>query len=614
MPDDELGPYLLRGRIGRGGMGEVHRAIDRAHGGRWVALKLLAPELSADPDYRARFGHEAELAARLADPHIVAIHRYGEIEGTLFLEMQLVDGPDLGTVLERGGRLHPERAVAIVEQVAQALDTAHRAGLVHRDVKPSNILLRAAPDRPELALLTDFGIAAAGATGEGPAGTVEYLAPEALRGAAVDARVDVYALACVLHELLTGLRAFPGVEFAAQVHGHLRLPPPRPSQLAPGVPVALDSVVAAGMAKDPARRPATAGALAVAARTALDPPVGATRHRVLLGAGLALLAGGTGAGWLLLRSRGPVPVLTERALSTALGSREPLRITTVAGNPAVLLVDLDDSVRVRGLVDDRDVGPALPYSNPALTVAFDLDGRPVLARGTEAGEIDLLDLLDGTPLRRIRVHDAPVLALVPVELDGVAVLASLGRDGVLARTRAADGVAAGPPVAAVTGEIFAARLDTAGLGGAPVLLTPGMEGLGGAVRDVRTGALRYRTAVTDPVVAELGGRAVEVFAYDVVGVEDLATRDRLREHPALGARVAATAVLDGRPVVVTDDGATALVIRDLDSGEPLGDPLTGHDAPVTTLATGELGGRPILVSAALDNTLRVWDLASRAGG
>jgi hypothetical protein len=270
-----FGPYRLDGLLGRGGMGEVHRAYDTEQD-RTVALKVLPAALSADPGFRERFRREAKVASQLTDPHVVPIHRHGEIDGQLFLDMRLVDGEDLAAVLRRGP-LAPEAAVRMVEQVASALDAAHDAGLVHRDVKPSNIFLtRARPGSPRFAYLGDFGIARESAgpqlTATGVTlGTLDYMAPERFTGGVVDARSDVYALACLLHEALTGASPFEGDTLPRLMHAHLVLAPPRPS-LRPGVPPAFDAVVARGMAKDPAQRPATAGALAAAARAALRTP------------------------------------------------------------------------------------------------------------------------------------------------------------------------------------------------------------------------------------------------------------------------------------------------------------------------------------------------------
>jgi serine/threonine-protein kinase len=154
-----FGPYRLDGLLGRGGMGEVHQAFDTRRD-RAVAVKLLLESLSADQDFRARFTREAAITAKLRDPHVIPIHDYGEIDGRLFLEMRLVDGADLGAVLARDGSLEPGRAVGIIEQVGSALDAAHEDGLIHRDVKPSNVLLTASrPGRADFCYLVDFGIA-----------------------------------------------------------------------------------------------------------------------------------------------------------------------------------------------------------------------------------------------------------------------------------------------------------------------------------------------------------------------------------------------------------------------------------------------------------------------
>lgn len=267
---EEFGPYRLEELIGRGGMGEVHRAFDMRRN-RTVALKRLPPELAADPRFRVRFRRESELAARLAEPHVIPIHDFGEIDGRLFIDMRLVTGSDLGDLLHDGGPLPPARAVGVIGQVAAALDAAHAEGLVHRDVKPSNVLVTPT----DFAYLVDFGVArevdggqTALTTTGSTVGTLAYLAPERFEGRG-DHRVDVYALACVLYESLTGSRPFPATSLPALLHAHLTLPPPRPSEAVPGLPPGLDDVVARGMAKDPDARFPSAGELAEAAREAL---------------------------------------------------------------------------------------------------------------------------------------------------------------------------------------------------------------------------------------------------------------------------------------------------------------------------------------------------------
>ncbi|SDC80152.1 Serine/threonine protein kinase [Geodermatophilus telluris] len=272
---ETFGPYELLERLGRGGMGEVHRARDTRRG-RVVALKRLLPELADDELFRSRFYRECHGAARLSEAHVVPIHDFGEIDGRLYLDMRLVDGRDLEEVL-RDGRLLPGRAVEVVGQVAAALDAAHATGLVHRDVKPSNVLLAEGTLAPHC-YLVDFGIAGStdGSTGAALTrtgmfvGTLEYVAPERLDDRPTDHRVDVYSLACLLYETLTGLPPFPASGVAALCAAHLYREPPRPSDAVPSLPAALDAVVARGMAKDPDERYPTAGALALAARAALS--------------------------------------------------------------------------------------------------------------------------------------------------------------------------------------------------------------------------------------------------------------------------------------------------------------------------------------------------------
>jgi serine/threonine protein kinase, bacterial len=270
-----FGPYRVDSLLGRGGMGEVHRAFDTIRR-RYVALKRLPPDFAADPTYQARFRREAALAATLHDPHVIPIHDYGEINGRLFLDMRLVEGVDLATVLERHGPLPAGRAVNVVSQVAGALDSAHAAGLVHRDVKPSNVLLVPTPG-DDFAYLIDFGIARTTVdttlTGTGQVvGTPAYMAPERFLHGAANAAADVYALGCLLFVALTGEPPFPGHDLAMLLYAHLNTPPPRLSDRRPDAPAGLDAVLARALAKDPAGRYPSAGAFAAEARAACDPP------------------------------------------------------------------------------------------------------------------------------------------------------------------------------------------------------------------------------------------------------------------------------------------------------------------------------------------------------
>ncbi|MBI2700135.1 MULTISPECIES: serine/threonine-protein kinase PknD [Mycobacterium] len=268
-----FGPYQLVRLIGRGGMGEVYEAEDtRKH--RVVALKLISTQFSNNPVFRSRMQREADIAGRLNEPHIVPIHDYGELDGHFFVEMRLIDGVSLRSMLTQFGPLTPARTVAIIRQVAAALDAAHASGITHRDVKPENILVA----QNDFAYLVDFGIARAAhdpnLTQSGMAvGTYNYMAPERFTGDDVTYRADIYALACVLGECLTGAPPYRADSVERLIASHLMEPVPRPSVLRPGrVPAALDQVIAKGMAKNPSERYMTAGDLAMAAHEALSTP------------------------------------------------------------------------------------------------------------------------------------------------------------------------------------------------------------------------------------------------------------------------------------------------------------------------------------------------------
>jgi YVTN family beta-propeller protein len=266
--------HRIEGVVGRGGMGVVYRArhiaLDHV-----VALKVISPELAADERFRRRFTDESRIAVSIGHPNVVTIHHAGEEEGLLFVTMDLIDGTDLRGLLRERARLEPEHAATIVAEVAAALDAAHERGLVHRDIKPGNILVerRGASER---VFLGDFGLArlveaTSGVTATGAfVGTLDYVAPEQIKGARVDARADVYALGCVLFELLTGIPPFAGRDDkVAKIYAHLEEEPPGFRRLRPEVAGELDRVVGRALAKDPADRFPSAGDLARAASAAV---------------------------------------------------------------------------------------------------------------------------------------------------------------------------------------------------------------------------------------------------------------------------------------------------------------------------------------------------------
>ena len=258
-----LGAYLLEALVAQGGMGAVYRARDERLD-RIVALKILAPALAADPGFRRRFVNESRLAAGLDHPHVVPIYEAGEHGESLFIAMRFVEGVDLGTLIARARHLAPSRTIDLLRGIAGALDAAHARGLVHRDVKPENILV-AVDGVTEHAYLADFGLTRErggdrGLTTEGQfAGSVDYAAPEQIRGESVEPAIDIYSLACVAFTCLTGIPPFARTTEIATLFGHLNEPPPalaeRDRLLAP-----LDPAIQRGLAKRPLDRPASATA------------------------------------------------------------------------------------------------------------------------------------------------------------------------------------------------------------------------------------------------------------------------------------------------------------------------------------------------------------------
>jgi serine/threonine protein kinase len=271
----EFAGYRIDSLVGRGGMGVVYRATDLSLD-RTVALKVLDDELAKDPDFRRRFVTESKLAASLDHPNVIPIYAAGECDGMPYIAMRYVGGEDLRAVLRTAGRLEPARAARMVAQLASALDAAHEAGLVHRDVKPANVLVA----KDDHVYLTDFGLtkrvaADTEATKTGVVlGTLNYMAPEQIRGQAIGPFTDVYSLGCMIVHLLTGQVPYPVEADEAKLWAHVAEPPPRPSERVEGLGEAFDPVVARAMGKRPEDRFATAGEVgaAMTAAARAEPP------------------------------------------------------------------------------------------------------------------------------------------------------------------------------------------------------------------------------------------------------------------------------------------------------------------------------------------------------
>ncbi len=444
MPE-RFGRYRLDAMIGAGGMGEVWRAFD-TETDRVVALKRLNRTFAKDAEYQQRFERESRLAAKLQEPHIIPIHHYGEISGQLYIDMRLVDGEDLASVIKKRGPLPPSEAVSIVTQIASALDAAHGAGLIHRDVKPSNILITG--DSP-FAYLIDFGISRLIAPDQNPItadgvlpGTLEYMAPERFNGTAVDHRVDVYSLTCVLFEGLTGEKPFTCASATEQRDAHLSHPPRRPSAVRDSVPEVFNEVIGRGMAKKPDTRYSSATELSDAARAALlkssrasrpsgssegarttrqnpqrprasqssprptrvqeTPPTPArwgTNRKVVATAFVAAIVLGSAAWWFRPdESPGTGIDVGDSPSAIALSPDAQTAYVTDSGSDTLSVVDLiSRSVPVRIPVGDQP---------SAVTVSADGARAYITNRGTDT--LSIVNLSTRTVLATVPVDDEPV--------------------------------------------------------------------------------------------------------------------------------------------------------------------------------------------------------------
>jgi DNA-binding beta-propeller fold protein YncE len=378
----DLAGYRIERVLGRGGMSVVYLARDPRLK-RNVALKVLAPELAEDEGFRARFLRESQLAASLDHPNVVPVYEAGEADGLLYIAMRHVLGTDLKALLRAEGALAPERALTLVGQVANALDAAHERGLVHRDVKPSNVLLTGRPGE-EHCYLADFGLSTSAsdrsvADARQIVGTIDYVAPEQIRGADVDGRADVYSLSCLLYECLVGAVPFSRASDVAVIYAHLEEPPPKASEHAPALPAAADAVLERGTAKLPDERWQTCADLVEAGRSALGDRVARIRvrrraRRLRMAAALTGVAAATAALAALLLGGGGAALAASDSLvqidgrggsataGVAVGAR-PTAVTICAGSVwvttragAVFQVDpralTSHKVRVRGTPSD----------------------------------------------------------------------------------------------------------------------------------------------------------------------------------------------------------------------------------------------------------------------
>jgi len=436
-----VGGYRIDSMIGRGGMSVVYLAED-AHLGRKVAVKFLAPDLVQDSKFRERFVRESRLAASLEHPNIVTIYEAREADGQLYLAMRYVAGTDLKRLIGHEGALDPQRAVSIVSQAASALDAAHAEGLIHRDVKPGNILItpRTDPTGRDRVYLSDFGLTKratsdSGITATGQfVGTLDYAAPEQFEARPQDARADVYSLGCVLYECLTGEVPFPRENQAALVYAHLHAPPPKVTDRRPELPGAIDQVVATAMAKAAGDRYQSAGELAEAAAQALgvqpvatttpakpvsvEPggPRGPSRSPLLLiGPGILIAVAVLVVALLVARRGGSPqtgPAVLDYIARVDPSTRQVVATVRVGSHPIDVAVG-EGSVWV--LDDDGSVRRIDPVTN-SVTLIRDVAGDP---RAIAAGE-GAVWVTDGLARVLRKISPATNGVVDSISTDGIA--------------------------------------------------------------------------------------------------------------------------------------------------------------------------------------------------
>jgi serine/threonine protein kinase len=422
-----LAGYRIEERIGRGGMGLVYRA-EHLNLRRRAAIKIIAPELAETSGFHERFNREARIAAALQHPNIVTVYDAGDEDGLLYLAMQYIEGSDLSSVLRSQGRLRPYRALDVCRQVAAALDAAHAQGLIHRDVKPANVLIEG-----RTAFLTDFGLTKriegtqTNLTKAGDVvGTIHYVAPEQIEGGRVDARTDIYSLGCLVYHCLTGELPFARDTDVAVIYAHLSEEPPRISSVRPELPGGLDAVIAKALEKAPERRFQTCADLMSAARSviaAAGPLADTATPRPVPAFGDHFDVPTSGAGRR-------VPAIGDNpSMQTSVGQVSHVE---AARRPRVLLAGVDTNTRAlaRVAVGDRVDVEEAPAGESLLDTVR--DGRPDLvilafnAPGQPAREVVAALRADAV------TRDAKVLLLVEHKQSASGDVAAAGADDRLA--------------------------------------------------------------------------------------------------------------------------------------------------------------------------------------
>jgi serine/threonine-protein kinase len=640
-----VGTFRVEGIIARGGMGVIYRAHDVSLD-RPVALKVVAPELSESPAFRARFERESRLAASISHPNVLPVFSTGEVDGRPYLVVALVEGADLREVISLAGRLEPVRAAVIVAQVASALDAAHARGLVHRDVKPSNVLI-ASQHGAEHAFLTDFGLAKSVRTQTDIShsgqflGTLDFAPPEQIRGLEIDGRADVYALGCVLHQALTGDPPFPGATDAAVLYAHLFTPPPAPSVRVSGIPPLLDEVVARAMAKDPAGRYPSAGDLGRATLAAVDGRRAAERERTvavgeagprraiaadattrpdeLRGAAQATTAGADVRGDR--RSRGGV-------VAAVVGGA----LAAGAAVVAVLLVSSGGNAGGDGTTSTTSTGPPR-IAGPPIAVgpqptAIAAGGGGVWVADGADGTLRRIDPAAGRVTRQVRLGGS----LAGVAVGAGAVWATRRDDGALVRIDPARGEVVGRPisVARIAGEVavgeggvwvvdsgdgLVTRVDpaTSQVLGEPIRVGGDLAGIATGGGSVWVADREGRVLRIDPRTSAAAGRPIRVDLPVGVAVGEgavwatSATRSVVyRIDPATNALGGAPLRAGGEPDAVAIGEGRVWVANSADASVTAIDPQT---RAATTLRTGSrpesvaVGGGGVWVANRADGTV-----------